>query len=123
GGANNNQLLLIPKIDRADHARLEQTSRGKLWSRPQIQIIQRRHPMLEKYSRDSWMIDGWFRSKVSSIGVDQTSTMSEGPDEDHNNTWCQKGQTRTTITCGEEGAATTSKVVEDEPHSYSQLRS
>ncbi|GKD07559.1 hypothetical protein Tco_1187244 [Tanacetum coccineum] len=73
------------------------------------------------------MIDGWFRSEVSSIGVDQTSIMSEGPDEDHNNTWCQKGQTRTTITrgdkrtdqLGEEGAATTSKVVEDEPHSYS----
>ncbi|GJY31696.1 hypothetical protein Tco_0415191 [Tanacetum coccineum] len=67
----------------------------------EIQTIRRRHLMPEQYSGDSWTIEGWFRSGVSSIGVGQTSTMSEGPNQDHNNTWCQKGHTRTTITRGD----------------------
>nr|GFC58073.1 hypothetical protein [Tanacetum cinerariifolium] len=33
---------------------------------------------------DSWTIEEWFRSEVNSIGVDQISTMSGGPDQDHN---------------------------------------
>ncbi|GJY02051.1 hypothetical protein Tco_0360203 [Tanacetum coccineum] len=44
-----------------------------------------RHLMPEQYSRDSWTIEGWFRSGVSSIGAGQTRTMSEGPGQDHNN--------------------------------------
>nr|GEY90849.1 hypothetical protein [Tanacetum cinerariifolium] len=57
----------------------------------------------KSFAKDSWTIKGWFRSGVSSIGVGQTSTMSEGPDQDHNNTWCQNGQTMTTITRGDKG--------------------
>ncbi|GJV38860.1 hypothetical protein Tco_1417300 [Tanacetum coccineum] len=38
-GDNDNQLLLILKIDRANHARLEQTSRADLYSRPTEQTL------------------------------------------------------------------------------------
>ncbi|GJS33152.1 hypothetical protein Tco_0531534 [Tanacetum coccineum] len=70
--------------------------------------------MQERYSEDSWTIEGWFRSGVSSIDVGQSSTITRGDkrtDQDHNSL------------LGDKGAATTSKVVEAEPHSYSQLRS
>ncbi|GKC15329.1 hypothetical protein Tco_1012111, partial [Tanacetum coccineum] len=36
------------------------------------------HPMPEQYSEDSWTIEGWFRSGVSSISAGQTSTMTRG---------------------------------------------
>nr|GEV73013.1 hypothetical protein [Tanacetum cinerariifolium] len=61
--------------------------------------------MSEQYSRDSWTIEGWFRSGVSSIGIGQTGTMSggpdqhpnshmvsEGPDQDHNSNVVSEGQ-------------------------------
>ncbi|GJR42120.1 hypothetical protein Tco_1310223 [Tanacetum coccineum] len=56
--------------------------------------------MSERYSGDSWTIEGWFKSGVNSIGVSQTSTMQKDQTRTTTVTWCQKDQTRTTTTCG-----------------------
>ncbi|GJT65673.1 hypothetical protein Tco_1017153 [Tanacetum coccineum] len=77
--------------------------------------------MPELYSGDSWTIEGWFRSGVNSIGVSQTSTMSEGPQQ-------SRGVRRTRLgtqqhVLGDEGATTASEEVEAEPHFYFQLMS
>ncbi|GKC53968.1 hypothetical protein Tco_1076713 [Tanacetum coccineum] len=42
-------------------------------------IVQFKHPMPEQYSGDSWTIEGWFRSGVSSIsaGDEGASTTSK----------------------------------------------
>ncbi|GJV57379.1 hypothetical protein Tco_1458384 [Tanacetum coccineum] len=101
GRANGRQLVLIPKLDGEDHSGLEQTS--GVAERTKVASDMKEVTMEQCLQRtldvgtvlwSSWTIEGWFRSKVSSIGAGQTSTMahqdhnshvvSGGPDQDHN---------------------------------------
>nr|GEY35167.1 hypothetical protein [Tanacetum cinerariifolium] len=66
-GLKKIMIRAFPMLEQISRAYLwsrhpEQTSRADIQSRPQ-------HPMSERYSGDSWTIEGWFRSGVSSIGV------------------------------------------------------